>query len=688
MNPLQAGSEKSGSSSSSAAPEGGYDQASLHDNQSPQPAYNGPGAAAIAMPSDRALMVFIYEYLRRRGMDRLAESLAMEAELSSADLNSCVEFVMGVMGPPVPPNGFLLSWWQTFWEVFCGSVEMRARAAHVAPSPVMVAPAPLGKEAQIARFNRAMAKAGLAGRDPNHLTAAEKQMLAMALASESQIPFPTGPSILPKGQRGRPSGQKTQQQQPQSSGASTKKLKPLAYKPSTVSQSPESRQVERAVVDFLTEPEPGRKRAKSDQEALSSASSLADTREFFDINVFGSEATDHMTDPRIGRLEPLGTVAEHHGEKAVAVHFTQDGKYLSSAGIDRHIYVIDTSTGEAVGVLPVCHSGKVTSMRMAQDGSRMLLATVGVDKTVQVWDLGPVGIAIKALPTGPVIVHTEHQVPVTTLDFSREVDEKGIPVALYTADSEGTLIVYSLVQQRIVHQITKPKKSPIRVVRAQPGKGSIIALLVDDRVEFYDWRQSRTVYEIRPEPDKPVFSLVWDRGLVVFGTLDRVFAWSVDFGTNPDVKEEAFAGRCVALFDAKGDKISSVSFVMPVSDKEGDAKLHPRHRRIILATYRRVWVWMFTYSPMAKTAQTIDEGRRAIWMDAHDGIVSTVSSNQTRLAPLIASGGHDSKIKLWRLMIPPRPPKSSASVSEAGSATSSKAEEDPFEFFLDTENMA
>jgi WD40 repeat protein len=636
-------------------------------------------------------MVFMYEYLRRKGMDRLAESLAMEAELSSADLSACVEFVMGVMGPPVPQSGFLLSWWQTFWEVFCGSVEMRARAAQEASSPMMVAPAPLSKEEQFARFNRAMNKAGLAGRDPNQLTAAEKQMLAMALASESNIPSPSGPTILPKGQRGRPPGQASQQQpqqQQQKSGASTKNLKPLASKPTTVQQSPESRHVERAVVDFLTEPEPGRKRNRQDQEALSSASSLADTREFFDMNVFGSEPADHMSDPRIGRLEPLGTVAEHHGEKAVAVHFTQDGKYLASAGVDRHIHVIDTSTGEAVGTLPVCHSGKVTSMRMAQEGSRMLLATSSVDKTVQVWDLGPVGAAIRTLPSGPAVVHAEHQAPVTTLDLSRELDGNGIPVALYSADSEGTLIVYSLSQQKIMHIAYRPSKSPIRAVKAQPGKGSLVALLVDDRVEFFNWRLGKNVYEIRPEPGKPVFSLAWDRGLVVFGTLDRVFAWSLDFGTCPDVKEEAFAGRCVAVFDAKGDKVSSVSFVMPVSDKAGEAKFQPRHRRVILATYRRVCVWMFTYSPMARTSQTIDEVRRAIWMDAHEGVVSTASSNQTRLAPLIASGGHDSKIKLWRLMIPPRPPKSGASLSDAGSTASSKAEEDPFEFFLDTENMA
>jgi len=83
------------------------------------------------------------------------------------------------------------------------------------------------------------------------------------------------------------------------------------------------------------------------------------------------ETGDLSRPPLPGRSFPVNALA-----------FSPDGGRLASAGLDRMVYVHDTTTGERLSKFN--HSGNVLCVAFSRNGR--LVASAGEDKTVRVWD--------------------------------------------------------------------------------------------------------------------------------------------------------------------------------------------------------------------------------------------------------------------------------------------------------------
>src|SRR5436853_11850 len=85
-----------------------------------------------------------------------------------------------------------------------------------------------------------------------------------------------------------------------------------------------------------------------------------------------------------GAVARLGTLRFHHGDGAVAVAYSPDGKTLASGGYgDSEVRLWEAKTGEAVFKLSN-HRGYVEALAFSPDGK--LLASAGHDRTVRLWE--------------------------------------------------------------------------------------------------------------------------------------------------------------------------------------------------------------------------------------------------------------------------------------------------------------
>lgn len=153
------------------------------------------------------LLVFIYDALRRVGLDRTAEALAQEALLNTDQVTACMQIASQALGP-TGSNGsgagsLLAQWWGGFWEL----VVWRASGQAAVPVPpaitvggvmkrfgdvVIPSPPPAPPQYQYLqqtsmdqrlRLMVALQRTGLIGRDLNSLTMHEKSRLVTALRS-------------------------------------------------------------------------------------------------------------------------------------------------------------------------------------------------------------------------------------------------------------------------------------------------------------------------------------------------------------------------------------------------------------------------------------------------------------------------------------------------------------------------
>jgi serine/threonine protein kinase len=85
-------------------------------------------------------------------------------------------------------------------------------------------------------------------------------------------------------------------------------------------------------------------------------------------------------------LKPSRTLMQHtRGVRSLAI--SQDGKVLASGGLDRHIYLWDTTTWKARGPLKG-HPGDVTTVAFSPDGTRLASVSSTVDNClIRVWNV-------------------------------------------------------------------------------------------------------------------------------------------------------------------------------------------------------------------------------------------------------------------------------------------------------------
>lgn len=124
--------------------------------------------------------------MRRKSLDTVADLFAQQVELTTEQLNGCVDFAQNNFGPS-PPSGLLVSWWQTFWEVLCFRQANPTMVSMVQGHQQIVntqqPPMPIlsDADAQRLRLQLALSSTGILGRDLNALGPTERNLLSNTL---------------------------------------------------------------------------------------------------------------------------------------------------------------------------------------------------------------------------------------------------------------------------------------------------------------------------------------------------------------------------------------------------------------------------------------------------------------------------------------------------------------------------
>lgn len=728
--------------------------ASMDEMQQQQQQQSPPSLHSGPMPADQALLVLIYDLLRRRGMDRSAELLAQEGELTTEQLGTCMAFVTQVVGGSGggagAKAGLLLQWWSMFWDVLAAKAQlgqaagtnpmlygmlqqMLATAGSTVPgapmSPMMqLSPPPQftePPEMQRARLTMALGLAGLAGRDPALLNAAEKGALSQAMAQVMAMHKPQMAHIMQQQmmQQQMMYQQMLHQQQQQ---AKTKPILPSKPAPApapvqsprpptspmlspVAPAAPQAPPAEDPTHNFLLDsaqqPEP----RTATEVAATRAAHMKRTRSLSQLSISSQESKRAgFEDEFISLPESLGpasvgfdlaTVAhfrEHEGKVAV-VEVSADSLYVASGGQDRRIVIVEAGAGRVVGSLPPLHTERIACLRFAPYGRRRYLVSTSYDRTVQLWDLGGAGERLAAVPEKPVAVFQDHAAPVVAADLAQRLSAADEADTIATCDADGTLVVRSIKLNRVLHRTTNAAFASAKRICFEPDGDRLVALALEDRFEVYDWSLGRSVYTARSPLATAVVSLAWDRGLIVFATASEVVAWSVNFGLGGARDAETFTGHQAGVYNRlQGDKISTVAFLRPGTTPE-DYTRQRQDRLIMFGTYQRIYMWRILYERgSARRRSTTDERCLVRFWETHESQVACVAAGGlANPSPFVASAGHDSQVFLWRLRredaeqaVALAPASDAASGSPADPADPSAGLDfDPVAMFLNTDDL-
>lgn len=689
-------------------------------------------------------------------MERSAELLAQEAELTTDQLGQCMQFVTTAIGANPSKAGFLSQFWMLLWDILVarsasatagkpgpglpgilnqmmasGSGKTTPTLSTLASSPV---PSPDNQELQRMRLHMAMAAAGLQGRDPTALNQAEMAAVAAIL---QQIPVPGGPGrpapsmqaqpqtapTAPSGNAPSGQGQPTQQQimqyqtmlmqqqqmmfhqqqmmiqqqQMKTGGTSTghrqgtpqQQQQPQRTQMIPMQSMPPrniSAEEENAMMSFLQVPgQSNRPQTAMDTAARKSSLLLAGSKrqrtdyvssdqlmgmpnvqldpalflnmpEFDEEPTFESPFADgtqmNSTPNRTfgAHLDILGKFDGVHEQRLASVHISSDSRLAVSAGRDKKIVIYDIQEKRVVGVLPMTHKDRVSRARIAPAGKKRLLVSGAFDKTVQLWDLGELGAPLVELPEKPMAVFSEdHSGPIISVAFANKADEQtGNVDIIASCDCEGTLVLRSIKENRVLQVIRDSNKSTVRMISFYPDGDHLIALALDDRVDVYDWREGKMVYTIKAPNGRPVICIDWDRGVLLVTTDTDCYVWAVDFSL-PLPSSASYTGRMVAKFTTPGDKIHS-GIVIRNGAAPLDEFLKPIQSRLILiGGWKKLFLWKIGYELVAGK-RPVDERGRVLTIDAHDDLVAAVSSGgKLEELPYILSGGLDNNVILWKL---------------------------------------
>ncbi|GAB4841330.1 hypothetical protein Ancab_022056 [Ancistrocladus abbreviatus] len=275
--------------------------------------------------------------------------------------------------------------------------------------------------------------------------------------------------------------------------------------------------------------------------------------------------------------------------KVTSCHFSSDGKFLASAGHDRKavLWNMDTLQTEST---PEEHKFVITDVRFRPNSTH--LATASIDGSVRIWDAVNPSYCLNVYPG-----HSSH---IMSLDFHPKKND-----LFCFSDSNNEIRYWNISPFSCAHV----SKGGMAQVRFQPRIGQYLAAASDKVVSIFDVETDRLVQSFQAHSDV-VNYLCWDVSGEYLASVsqDSVKVWSLT------------SGDCTHELSSNGNQFHSCVF-------------HPSYSTLlVVGGTRSLELWNMVEN-------------KSMTVPAHENIVSALAASVTGM---VASAGHDCRVKLWK----------------------------------------
>jgi WD40 repeat protein len=404
--------------------------------------------------------------------------------------------------------------------------------------------------------------------------------------------------------------------------------------------------------------------------------------------------TDHFGDPLPdGALARIGTTRLRHGNWAIMVAFSPDGKLLASSGNDNLVRIWDPQTGREVRRLEG-HTHFVNTVTFAPDGKT--LASGSADGTIRLWETATgkeLGLIGQRPANGARIMGSMVRVVVFSPDGKTLVSE----------GTDGVLHVWDVATAKEIRRLPGDKSNGTSNVAFLPDGKSLVSVADNGTLRLTEIATGKIVRQFVGHQGE-VESLAVSRDgkrLVSGGHDSTVRLWDVDSGKelrqllghekevatvrfSPDGKTVASAGydRAIRLWDVEG--AAPPRLMRGHQNTVSEVEFSPDGKTLASAAWDctvRLWdvatarpVPQLEHYPAAITCAALSADGRwlataggdtiSLWEPATGKLLPQTLSDPTPgaktpvtvtglvLAPaggLLASIGDDFKVRLWDL---------------------------------------
>ncbi|XP_063948151.1 transcriptional corepressor LEUNIG_HOMOLOG-like [Daucus carota subsp. sativus] len=300
--------------------------------------------------------------------------------------------------------------------------------------------------------------------------------------------------------------------------------------------------------------------------------------------------TEHKTESSKGFfLEEVGCIRTR--DKVTCCHFSSDGKLLASAGHGKKTVLWNMNTLQTEST-PEEHQDVITDVRFRPNSSQ--LATASLDKSVKLWDA--------ANPSYCLHAYTGHPSHVMSLDFHPKTND------MFCFCDSNNEIRYWNINPFSCTRVSKQGGSS--QVRFEPANGRLLAAASDEVVSIFDVETDMQTHFFQGHSGV-VNSLCWDLNGDYLASVGKesVKVWSLT------------SGKCVHELSSKSNQFHSCAF-------------HPSYSALLMIGGEKgLELWNIAEN-------------KIMTVRAHENMIAALA--QSPITGMIASGSHDSSVKLWK----------------------------------------